>query len=521
MPIQQMFLGAGGVGDNFWIGVFGGSSQETTDNSSGIAIDSSGNVYIATISYSQYSVTNYSKRGVLFKYDKLGNLQWQRAFHVGGQPDVEEVSCDSLGNVYVCGHTGYSAGSGQGSLNYILMKYNSSGTLQWTRSVGSGYLDYCRAMAIDGSNNIYLLGQSPARTAAQVGSSWMDMCLVKYNSSGTFQTSYYHGDNGSYSSGWSVDTDSSGNYYIMGYLTGYGTTGIYVAKFNSSHSPQWRRHLNTSSNNTSGQGGIAVDSSGNSYICGDTNSGSTGPRDIYITKLNSNGTTSWQRLLGIQYRSLYGRDVTVDNSGNVYIIGKGSVDYQSASGYTSTMDTIIIAKYNNSGSIQWKRYFGVMIVPTEPGQYTDVEMGHSITVDPSGKNLYISGKTKNGNIGYGDDDCLFAKLPADGSLTGEYVTGISGNKRIMYGDASNLTDKAASLSNDSYTSGYGTLSMNAYSNDSVDGSFTGTLSQTTFIVPDSLYKPAGQQTYTSAGSYTWTCPASVTSVSVVCVGGGG
>ena len=38
MPIQQMFLGAGGVGDNFWIGVFGGSSQETTDNSSGIAL---------------------------------------------------------------------------------------------------------------------------------------------------------------------------------------------------------------------------------------------------------------------------------------------------------------------------------------------------------------------------------------------------------------------------------------------------------------------------------------------------
>ena len=31
----------------------------------------------------------------------------------------------------------------------------------------------------------------------------------------------------------------------------------------------------------------------------------------------------------------------------------------------------------------------------------------------------------------------------------------------------------------------------------------------------------GQQTYTSPGSYSWTCPAGVFSVSVVCVGTGG
>lgn len=33
--------------------------------------------------------------------------------------------------------------------------------------------------------------------------------------------------------------------------------------------------------------------------------------------------------------------------------------------------------------------------------------------------------------------------------------------------------------------------------------------------------PPGQQAYTTAGSYSWVCPAGVTSVAVVCVGGGG
>ena len=35
------------------------------------------------------------------------------------------------------------------------------------------------------------------------------------------------------------------------------------------------------------------------------------------------------------------------------------------------------------------------------------------------------------------------------------------------------------------------------------------------------YVPTGEHTYTTPGTYSWTCPADVTSVSVVCVGGGG
>ena len=36
-----------------------------------------------------------------------------------------------------------------------------------------------------------------------------------------------------------------------------------------------------------------------------------------------------------------------------------------------------------------------------------------------------------------------------------------------------------------------------------------------------LPPPIGQQAYTTAGTYSWTCPAGVTSINVVCIGGGG
>jgi hypothetical protein len=45
--------------------------------------------------------------------------------------------------------------------------------------------------------------------------------------------------------------------------------------------------------------------------------------------------------------------------------------------------------------------------------------------------------------------------------------------------------------------------------------------QAVFQNQRSFGAPAGQQEYTTAGTYTWVAPTAITSVSVVCVGGGG
>ena len=51
--------------------------------------------------------------------------------------------------------------------------------------------------------------------------------------------------------------------------------------------------------------------------------------------------------------------------------------------------------------------------------------------------------------------------------------------------------------------------------------FTGvTFSGGGFQIQGQMPPPTGQQAYTTAGTYTWTAPENVTSVSVVCVGGG-
>jgi hypothetical protein len=73
----------------------------------------------------------------------------------------------------------------------------------------------------------------------------------------------------------------------------------------------------------------------------------------------------------------------------------------------SGTNAIIIAKYNNSGTIQWQRALNS----------SGTETGVGIKVDNLG-NFYIIGNTDVVDVG--GQELLIAKLPTDGSLTGTY-----------------------------------------------------------------------------------------------------
>ena len=69
------------------------------------------------------------------------------------------------------------------------MKYNSSGTKQWTRQLGSSGSDRGKGIAIDNSSNIYLVGTTSGGLDGNTlgtGSS-TDIFLVKYDSDGNKQ----------------------------------------------------------------------------------------------------------------------------------------------------------------------------------------------------------------------------------------------------------------------------------------------------------------------------------------------
>jgi len=85
---------------------------------------------------------------------------------------------------------------------------------------------------------------------------------------------------------------------------------------------------------------VAVDSSGNVYVCGYSDPG--GPYSFQIAKYNTVGAIQWQRRLG-NVSGDFGQSVAVDSSGNVYVCG--------ISDFSGT-NNFQIAKYNTSGTIQ-------------------------------------------------------------------------------------------------------------------------------------------------------------------------
>lgn len=378
--MQQMFLGMGGS-DSYWYAVMGSSSTEGND----VAIDSDGNVYTSGVSNSDILV---------FKHDKDGTEQWQRLINTNSSEKVG-IGLDSSNNVYVVGDTDESPT--QGSLDFHITKFNSSGTEQWQRGLGgSGIEQFFGHSTTDSSGNTYGVGYTTTGVPGSFG-----QYFAKWNSSGDvqWQRALAMSAGGQHAAR-DVALDSSGNVYICGEsdLNTLNNTNLILAKYNNSGALQWVRSLRGSSYGELGDA-VAVDSNDDIYVCGRTSSFGSGSNDLLLVKYNSSGTVQWRRTLGGS-GSDEGRGVAVDSSDNVYVCGT-TRSFGNGSRY------IMIAKYNSSGTLDWQNILG--------GSQEDY--GEHIQVDSS-DNIYVVGRT--GSLSAGQSQMFVAKLPNDGSLTGTY-----------------------------------------------------------------------------------------------------
>jgi hypothetical protein len=311
----------------------------------------------------------------------------------------------------------------------VLSKFNSAGTLEWTKQMYTNY-NYGNVnpynICTDSSSNVYVVGYFPNASFGPNG------FIVKYNTSGVLQWQKEMIDQNSSlnlqdTEIKAVAVDSTGNVYVTGSYNKIGGTvgNAFTAKFNSSGTIQWQRFLEDSVNAfqyTSGNA-IALDSSSNVYITGYDNSS-----NAFIVKYNTSGTIQWQRFIKNSGGYAGGYGICVDSSSNVYaIISESTPSY-------------VIAKYNTSGTIQWQRSL----------QATGLVAWH-IKHD-SLSNLYVGGNFTNSS---GGTNAVLIKIPDDGTLT-QNITLPIGN--ISYSNIS-VTESAGTLisGTSTITSGNGFL----------------------------------------------------------------
>ncbi|MEI6882809.1 MAG: hypothetical protein WCK82_15930, partial [Bacteroidota bacterium] len=177
-------------------------------NSRGLWVDSSGsNLYIC----GQTTSTTASSLGVISSVTQSGStVNWSRTSGTASATSTARcVTSDTSGNVYV----------GLGSSSFFgIVKYNSSGTIQWARA---GNVPLCAIT--DASGNIYT-----GNVAGQV---------TVFNSSGTtlWATTYTMQQ-------YDIALDSAGNVYVVGRINTVPSPSI-IMKYNSSGTFQWAREF--------------------------------------------------------------------------------------------------------------------------------------------------------------------------------------------------------------------------------------------------------------------------------------
>ena len=395
--LKHLLRGGGSdIKGDSWVATLGGGAN---DFGYSVAVAPDGYVYVCGETNNDYLIA---------KFNSSGTLQWQKT--TGGYPSSRAVAIGSDGSVYVCGSTYIKDGRGY---ECLITKFNSSGTLQWQKTLGVSNSNSTGvgSIAIGSDGSVYVCGGT---ATGDLGSK--SMLIAKYNSSGTLQWQKKLGSGTN--RGNSVAVGSDGSVYICGttYSGGAGSSDVFIAKFNSSGTLQWQKTLGGSDYEIGNS--VAIGSDGSVYVVGYTNSAGAGSYDALIAKLNSSGTLQWQKTLGGSDHD-GGDSVAVGTDGSVYVCG---TTYSGGAGSSD----ILIAKFNSSGTLQWQKTLGG----------SDYEIGNSVAIGSDGS-VYVVGYTNS--AGAGSYDALIARITDD---VINQSTVIYGNFTLQ--DAA-LTVSAASL----------------------------------------------------------------------------
>ncbi len=271
------------------------------DFARGVAVDASGNIYVTGAT--EGNLNGNTSAGLLDIFLTKFNSSGQRLFTIQiGTPGNDigyGIALDSSGNVYVTGSTdGNLSGTSNGGLDIFLAKFDSSGQNLFTTQFGTPFDDIGRGVAVDGSGNVYVTGSTGGNLNGNISAGSSDIFLAKFDPSGRNLFTIQYGTPFE-DIGYGIATDSNNNVHVTGSTGGNldgnissGLLDFFLTQFDSSGNKLFTRQFGTTGNDTGY--GIAVDSSGNSYVTGSTEGNldvntSAGLLDIFLIKFDSLG----------------------------------------------------------------------------------------------------------------------------------------------------------------------------------------------------------------------------------------
>ncbi|MBA3662921.1 MAG: T9SS type A sorting domain-containing protein [Bacteroidetes bacterium] len=344
--------------------------------------------------------------GFIIKYDSTGNLKWQKTYYSINGAIRTLNAVDKNGNIYITGWFGgimqFDGNALTGGGMYFI-KYSPNGNLLFSKHITTIATPY--EICINSNNEILISGLCWPDSLFEGNVMHKDGFIAKYSSSGNFIWVKDFFLPITSENNYDMCLDSTGNIFLTG------------------------------------------DFSGNPFITDSVQILSTGTRDGFIAKYDSEANLKWVKTIkGPGYE--VPKCITINNDKEIFVSGYyGSYSgttlalFDSISIASTVNNDIFICKYDSSGNCKWVKMAGSDGIDAAREIYADDS--NVFITGYFGKygqgNCNFEGQILNSTSGY-TPDMFLANYDTDGNLKwvkGSYGGGghgidLTGNGRDLY-----------------------------------------------------------------------------------------
>lgn len=380
-------------------GVYAGSRRlfETSEPYFVKALGGSGDDYgnsITEVTNSDLVITGWTRSFgaglgdvLIQKLDANGAPLWGKALG-GTSMDISKSSAETMGGDLVL--AGCTESFGAGASDVLVSRLTASGTLLWAKAFG-GTSDDCGSSITEVTNGDFVL----VGDTTSFGAGNYDVLVSKLSANGTLLWAKIFGGIGSDVSR-SVTETTNGDLVLTGYTTSFGAGGIdiLVSRLSPNGTLIWMKAIGGASDDHSLS--IREVTNGDLVLTGEMRSLSAGYSDVFVSRLNANGTLLWAKIFGGANWDV-GYSITETTNGDLILTGR-------TESFGAGVSDALVSRLNASGTLLWTKVLGE----------TSEDYGRFITETTNG-DLMLTGYTAS--FGAGAWDVLVSRLSGDSETT--------------------------------------------------------------------------------------------------------
>lgn len=242
----------------------------------------------------------------LIKTNSTGDTLWTKGYGRNGQDGGSSVQQTTDGGYILAG---YSINFSTGDSDAYVIKTNAAGDTLWTKIIGGTAEDAANCVQQTSDGGYIVTGHT-----SSFGAGMNDLLLIKMDSNGTIQWTKTYGGTAN-DAGRSIKQTTDGGYIIAGYTSSFGTgyQDTYLLRTDGTGTIVWEK---TYGNSFSDDFAYGIDlTSSNGYIM----TGQSGSI-LSLINLNSSGDTLWTNAFATAALT-YGNAVHQTNDGGFIIGG--------------------------------------------------------------------------------------------------------------------------------------------------------------------------------------------------------